>query len=179
MTGNYFAALPVIVPAGWLPALRNGAPPGLRWFHPGDLHLTLAFFGREDPARLPALREVLEAIPFPGATVTLGTLRGLPSPRRLSALAFTLAEGRDEVAAVIGAWRGPLCAAAGVDPDSRPPLPHLTVARPARKDPAFRPRAVRDWMDSLPASGPPVQVLAPALFGWAPDRPRRQFRLIP
>ena len=46
--GNYFAALPVRVPEGWMDSLKAGAPAALRWFHHDDLHLTLAFFGHCD-----------------------------------------------------------------------------------------------------------------------------------
>ena len=62
--GNYFVAFPARIPEESLLSIRTGAPEGLRWFHPDDLHLTLAFFGREDPARVPALREILALIPF-------------------------------------------------------------------------------------------------------------------
>ena len=62
------------------------APPDLRWLHADDLHLTLAFFGKESPSRLSAVLEVLARIPFSGAEITLGPLRALPKPQRATAL---------------------------------------------------------------------------------------------
>ncbi len=178
MQGNYFAALPVRTPGAFLEALRGSAPPGLRWFHPDDLHLTLAFFGKEDPHRIPALLEIMARIAFDERAVTLGPLRALPRPRRFSALSFEVAAGAAEIENCIKTWRGPLLETARCPPDPRTPLPHLTVARPDRKHPACRPRAILDWLQSLEPPSDQVHVLPPALYGWSPERPRRQFRII-
>lgn len=175
---NYFAALPVRVPPELLDAVKAGAPPALRWFHRDDLHFTLAFFGKEEPDRIPAIREVISRIPFRELVVTLGRLRLLPSRRRFTAIAFDLRDGRDEISQLIAAWRNPLLEAAGRPTDDRPAFPHLTIARPARKRPDFRPGEVVRWAHSLAVPQTPVAVGAPALFGWAPDRTVRQFRAI-
>ena len=175
--GNYFAALPVHGGRPLLEAVRDGAPQGLRWFHPDDLHLTLAFFGRIIPDRIPALHEVLGQIPFGECAVTLGELQPLPHRRRFSVLAFELRHGRDDLAELIASWRGSLCAAAGVDPDPRPPRPHLSIARLHRR--RAHPPGILRWLDQLilPA-GAPVRVSAPVLCGWSDQRPARQFRII-
>lgn len=67
--GNFFAAVPVEVPVAVLRAFREGAPDGLRWFHPDDLHVTLAFFGQENPDRVGVLQEVRVVGRSPGPTV--------------------------------------------------------------------------------------------------------------
>jgi len=176
--GNYFACLPVRFPGDpWL-ALKSDAPEALRWFHPDDLHLTVAFFGRENPDRIPAVREVLAGVPCIGTTVTLGALRLLPRPRRFSALSFQIQAGHEEIAGLIAAWRGPLLEAAGRPPDVRPPLPHLTIARPARRHPDFRSGRIARWAAALTPPAAPISVQAPVLFGWSAERPRRQFRVL-
>jgi 2'-5' RNA ligase len=176
--GNYFAALPVRVPGGWLEALRDGAPQALRWFHPDDLHLTLAFFGREREDRVPPVLDLLRKIPYSGSTANAGRLLALPSRRRFSALSFELLDGRDTVATLIGNWRNRLLVAAGCPADTRPPLPHLTIARPARRHPAFSKRTILDWLAGVGPPAAEIEILPAALFGWSDERPRRQFRLI-
>ena len=231
MPGNYFAALPVRVPDGFLDSLKRAAPDALRWFHPEDLHLTLAFFGREDPERIPACRgeagrrrallEVLKHIPFPPLTqcgaglqpanlpssgeaaesqcgagfkpadpspsgeaadsirAPLGPFVLLPNPRRFSALSFDLAESpaHNAITGLIAEYRPKLCEAAGIDPDTRPPYPHLTVARPDKKHPHFRPRLIAKWARALelPSDLAAIDVLPPALYTWHSERPVRQF----
>jgi 2'-5' RNA ligase len=173
--GNYFAALPVQVPEGWMEELREGAPEALRWFHPDDLHLTLAFLGREQPERIPALLDLLREIPYSGGRASPGRLLALPRSRRFSALSLELRRGADPVAALIGDWRNRLLETAGCKADTRPPLPHLTVARPARRHPAFSKRAILDWLEIVQPPADEILILPPVLFGWSEERPRRQF----
>lgn len=176
--GNYFAALPARLPSPLLDGLRRGAPGGLRWFHPEDLHVTIAFFGQQDPARLPAICEVLRQITFGGMEITLGEPLALPHQKRFSALAFGLGDGREEIADMIGQWRAPLAEAAGVPAESRPALPHITFARPVRKDPAFRPGATLAWLADLDPTGHTIKLRRPAIYGPSPDRLRRQFHIM-
>jgi 2'-5' RNA ligase len=176
--GNYFAALPVRVPAGWLEAIREGAPAELRWFHRDDLHLTLAFLGREESGRVPQLLDILRQVPYRGGSAGAGRLLALPRRRRFSALAFELADGGDPVAGLIGEWRPRLLEAAGRPADRRPALPHLTVARPDRRHPAFRSREILAWLDRLRPPPGRLEILPPALYGWSDQRPLRQFRRV-
>ncbi len=184
--GNYFAAFPVADGARVFSAVKPGAPEGLRWFHPEDLHVTLAFFGAnpepdsEDDGveRIEAVREVLRQVEFPedGMAIMLGELLLLPHRRRFSAISFAIANGGKELENLIGQWRGPLLEAAGCEPDTRPPLPHLTFARPDRKDEAFRPRKVIRWAAERKPPQVTITVQTPVLYGWSDRRPVRQFR---
>lgn len=176
--GNCFAALPVRFPEPLFESIRAGAPPALRWFHPDDLHLTLAFLGPESPERLPAIQDALTRLPGAEFEITLGPLRLLPRDNRVTAISFAIERGRERAADFIAQWRPALLAAAGRPPDTRSAFPHLTIARPARKHPEFRPAHLRRWARSLTPPAHPLAVLPPALFGWSPDRPRRQFRII-
>ncbi len=176
--GNYFAALPAHVPHDVIDFVRADAPPDLRWMHPEDLHLTLAFFGHENPERHPAVGEVLARIPFTGAEVTLGPLLALPKAQRCTALAFALADGRDELAELIATWRGPLLEAAGCAPDDRPPLPHLTVARPPREHTRAGKEKLLKWAEQLRSPATSLRILPPALYGWSHQRHHRSFRVI-
>ena len=178
LRGNYFVAFPAKVPESVQQRVKRGAPEGLRWFHGDDLHVTLAFFGKEESERIPAIRGVLQEIAFAGSEFTLGRIIALPHLRRFSALSFEIAEGREEIAHLMEMWRAPLAAAAGVPPENRRPLPHVTVARPVRKDPRFRAKEVLAWANGFPPPEEKVELLRPMLFVWAADRATRQFQIL-
>jgi 2'-5' RNA ligase len=179
--GNWFAGWPAHPPAGWLDALKVSAPDGLRWFHPDDLHITLCFFGPFRPAaeREAAVREHLCEIPPPPDSIRLGRLVALPNARHFSAVSCAIADGGAELAALMAAHRDRLALAAGARPESRPPLPHLTIARPVRNAPRWQLRDILRWIHSFPAGGSTLCSLGPvSLYRWAPDRSQRQFCIL-
>jgi 2'-5' RNA ligase len=82
------------------------------------------------------------------------------------------------VVALISRLRGPMIAAAEARPDDRPPLPHITIARPPRAaSPATRKQAVA-WAESKPAVGAVVVLDRLVLYTWSDDRRQRQFRQV-
>lgn len=183
--GNYFVALPAEVSGSWYESLQAKAPPALRWFHRQDLHVTIAFLGREDQERIPPLLDVIERIAFPGAEATLNGLRLLPGRRRFTALSFELDEGREEIEQLIATWRPPLLEVAGRPPDNRSPLAHLTVARPDRRGDRFDARKIAEWALAQGGSrGSFVRLSAPTLLGWglayhsSPETEKPRFRVI-
>ena len=174
--GNWFAALSVVIPPEVLEQLRQGAPPGLRWFAPEDVHLTVAFFGRYQAERLPAVVEIVRAVPPFQIQASLGGLKPLPSARRFSALSFELAEGGGEAAALMRQVHHPLMAAAGLAPDSRQAYPHITVARPHRRSSHGERLAILDWCQAVAPPVVGIRLSEIAIYGWAEDRGTRQFR---
>ena len=174
--GNYFAAFPASLPEDSLEELRLNAPPRLRWFHPEDLHLTIAFLGPENSSRIPALLDILDDIPPPPQTITLGPLMALPTRRRPTACSFALAKGNTTVTSLMQEWRPYLLKLAGRPPDEREPLPHLTVARPPRR--GGNTKELLEWLGGVKPPTAPVALAPPVLYGWSSNRPRRQFRII-
>lgn len=176
LRGNWFAGWPLrLEPEDWLPGLAREAPPGWRWFHPADLHVTLAFFGPARPERVEAVLHAMRAVPPAGAPVDFTRWRLLPDERRFSALALMPDDDGDPLRPLMENWRGVLLQAADALGDARPALPHLTVARPPRKLPHEERARLRQWALGLAApavSGRPGPL---SLFTWAADRPRRQF----
>lgn len=124
-----FLALPVSAGA-WLEALAR-PPAALGLVHPADLHLTIAFFGDAEReaamAGFRAFRWAQGAVP-----VTLGAVVPMGARARPSAYAALLGEGRAEVEAAMAATRDRCCDAAGARRETRPPLAHVTLARPRR-----------------------------------------------
>jgi 2'-5' RNA ligase len=174
--GNWFAAIPVTLPVDALAEMQRQAPAGLRWFAPEDLHLTVAFFGRFHEERMPAVIEAAAAIPRFQIIATIGHLRPLPSARRFSALSFDLEQGGAEAVEVMQRHHGSLMTKAGVPQDTRPSLPHITVARPSRSASQTERRAILKWAEAVPPPTVAVTLTEIAIYGWAEDRSLRQFR---
>jgi RNA 2',3'-cyclic 3'-phosphodiesterase len=175
MKPNWFVAAPVAA-ASWLPQVLADLPPECRGFQPEDVHLTIAFFGAMAPERRPAVLEALAAIREQPITITLGRLLALPAPRRVSALSFAVAEGDEAARGLIARHRDALAAAAGARPEHRPPLAHITVARPIRKHGERGRQAARAWARQVAPPAVSLVLDRLALYTWAEDRRVRQFQ---
>lgn len=165
--GNWFVALPVEA------ELPLPAPPeGLRLFAPADRHVTVAFLGpvSEDAARaaFAAVARVVGDGRFTvPAAVGLGAVVPLGPARRWSALAALLGEGRAEVEAAMATVRREAWRAARAEADDRPPLAHVTLARPPRTGAHVREAALA-WAAGLDLRGVSIPLRRVALYGWAP-----------
>ncbi|HLM18677.1 MAG TPA: RNA 2',3'-cyclic phosphodiesterase [Acidimicrobiia bacterium] len=144
MTGLRRAFLAVVPPPSvlrWAESAENSAAvvaPDLRWTRREQRHLTLRFFGAvPDPDPLAEL--VADAVrardPF---TVCLGGGGAFPDPRRASVLWLGVRQGSEAL--------GALAAAVG-EPDDRPYVAHLTLARVNRS------RDLREVVAALDACG--------------------------
>jgi 2'-5' RNA ligase len=174
---NWFIGL--AVPAGtWFERLTSTAPEHLRTFHAEDLHMTVAFLGpcgEEKAQRAWSLASTYEGEPF---EVVLDRLVGMGNPRRPSALSLLLAEGREAGVAVIRALRDRMIEAAEARADTRPPKPHITVARPARKAGAAQRHEAFTWALNQPAVRERVTLDTICLYTWSRDRRARQFQVV-
>lgn len=177
MGGNWFLGWKPSPPPDWLADLRQGAPTGIRWFHLDDCHITLAFLGRLSAEKVRQIRERLEIAVAQQMTAIIGKPLLLPSSRRFSALAFAVES--QALSDAIAEQRNLWAALAGIPPESRDPLPHLTFARPERRASFPQLRAIRNWMNELrPPSDCTVSFEGPMLFTWDDDRAVRQFKVV-
>ncbi len=113
-----------------LDALRSA--PGadaVRWVRPEALHVTLRFLGEIDEARVAPLAGALaaSAAACPAFELSLGAVRGFPSPRRPRVVACEVAPA-EPLAALAASVEEAVCAA-GFAPDERAFRPHLTLGR--------------------------------------------------
>jgi 2'-5' RNA ligase len=175
-TPNWFVAIPAPHPA--LLPWAGAMPPGLRLFHPADLHLTVAFLGPMPPERAGAVLEQMRQVRFEPFGLVPSRLVGLPAPAHISALALEVGEGHAQAVALMQAWRAGFWEAAGATPDPRPPLPHLTVARPDRLAGAAGQAAALTWLATAPVPTTRIWADRLALYTWHPDRQQRQFTIV-
>jgi 2'-5' RNA ligase len=111
-----FVAL--VAPDGpWRTSLLEGLPPRVRPLHPADVHVTLAFLGGVTPEAARAAFDAVAPLPLTGMNVSLGAVVPLGPDSRWTALSALI-------------------------DDTRPPLPHVTIARlHAKATPDERARA--------------------------------------
>lgn len=176
---NWFIGLPL---DGAFLATLPPPPPNFRLFGAHDVHLTVAFLGRCGPERaaraLEALDEALAAQRFEPIAYSLGAVVPMGNPRRYSALSALLAEGREPATELMGALREDLWEAAEATPDTRPPLPHATIARPQRRAEMRDRAAGLRWASRLDLSWVRGTIDRIALFTWAERRDEGLFRVV-
>jgi 2'-5' RNA ligase len=177
MKPNWFVALPIPADA-WLVPLLADAPGGIRRFHPHDLHITVAFLGAASPTGAQAAWQTLADLDHPPIFARLGALRPMGKRKQPSAYAVTFTEGGEVLAGLIGDWRDDALAAAGARPERRPPLPHVTVARPPRRAPPPVRDAGLAWMHAQPLVGAEVKIEDIALYTWSEDRRSTLFQKV-
>ena len=159
--------------------LRPAPPARVRLFATSDLHVTLGFLGA---VQVSDARKAWDRIgDFPSFRAVKGSFSGvepLGHPRKPSALAAMVDTGRHALSEMIGQARDPLLRAAGVPEDSRPPLPHMTLARIQRRASAAERRAALRWAQAIDLRGVGFTAASVALYTWADDRQERLFQII-
>lgn len=179
MTPNWFVAWPVRGAEAWLASLEASAPGGLHFLAPADLHVTLAFLGRYEPASQAKISRLLAGLPLTAVEAEPREFVALPQPRRFSALAFTLGVGRAEIEKQIAKWRDRICREAGARIETRSPLPHFTVARPDRRIGADDREAALRWLEELPPrKDVRVRLDVPCIYTWAEGDAPHRYRML-
>jgi 2'-5' RNA ligase len=106
------------------------AASGLRWVAPDQMHLTLRFIGEVEPVRTSAIREVLAAgLSSSAFDIEVAGLHWLPPAGRPRVLVSEVGRGRERLQALRTDVDAILEQVAGVAPEDRPLLAHVTLAR--------------------------------------------------
>jgi len=175
---NWFVALPVRGTETLLDQLSAIAPPEIRLFTPEDTHLTVAFMGAMLKERVVEVLQVMQQIDFEPFKITLADLIPLPSPKNPSAFSYKIDKGHRQVVAIMERWRDTLLRAGGAPPDSRPPLPHLTIGRPQRKSGRAGQEKSLQWAANLAPVTFEATIDSIALYTWSDDRRHNQFKIV-
>lgn len=108
--------------AAWRPNL-----PGARWTPAERMHVTLRFLGETPPEAAERIQDHLVTFAASAVPVRTAGLVRLPSARRPHVLAVRLEES--PALADLAGRLGAVLKKAGVPPEERPLLPHVTLAR--------------------------------------------------
>ena len=158
-------------------------PTNFRRFHPDDVHCTLAFLGGvgKDAAEnaLAALDTCLARSPISPIAVSLGEVVPMGGSRKAyTALSALLDAGREETAACLAALRDPLTEAATGRREVRPPMPHVSIARPRYRAGDKDREAGLAWAAQLSLSHVQARLDRIALYTWHEQRSARLFRIV-
>jgi 2'-5' RNA ligase len=118
-----------------------------RWVNPGNLHITLKFIGEVESQIAPAICEALVAIRLAQPlTLALRSLGFFPNPRRPS-VAWIGIEAPPTLA-FLASEINRLFTPLGIQPETKPLVPHLTIARfkENRLSPALQ-AEIEKWKD--------------------------------
>lgn len=159
--------------------MRPDPPPRVRVFTGADRHVTLGFLGpvQELNARK-AWDRIGEFRAFRSVSGTFSRVEALGHPRNASALCAMVDAGREPLGEMIAEARAALLSAAGAPEDTRPPLPHMTLARIQRRANATERREALRWAHALDLRGVTFTVRSVALYTAADDRQERLFRVV-
>jgi len=175
MQANWFVGLRVIG-GEFLAALAP--PPAVRLFAPSDLHITLAFLGPVAEARARESFAHAPSLPLTALDSELGEVVALGGKRRPSAFSALPVGHRAEIERAMSAVRDVMCDAAGAERETRPPLAHVTLARPLRRASDAEVAAAETWATGLDLGAARVRIESVALYTWSEDRASALFRVI-
>ena len=163
----------VIDEAPFFDAVTSTLPPRVRALHREDLHLTLAFLSGVSPERARRAFEVVSAQPLSSIAIRLGAVVPMGPPERWTALSALIDEGREAATAAMSAVCDLATDAAGVARETRPPVPHVTLARLHAKATTEERAAAVAWASSLSLDAP-LTLSAIALYTGRSVRPPGQ-----
>lgn len=183
---NWFLAL-VVPEQAHLAELLVDLPASLRPFCAADLHITVAFLGACGAERAWRAWQAIAPLQHPAIAVVPGGWRAMGPAQNPSAYALTLAPDSAEeldqahgsalTRSLIERWRVPALAAADLPPEPRTALPHITLARPRRRDAASEQAKVEAWLQRVPLPQHGFVVDQIALYTWADDRRNQLFTI--
>jgi 2'-5' RNA ligase len=135
-----------------------------RWIPAANLHITVWFVGDKDDTDAQAILDVFQKpfseTAFPIALAGLGMFPATGAPR---VFWLGLSSGADRIQQVhqeIAERVGPL----GIELESRPFSPHVTIARIREIRPGERPRQLREELTAIPAPVGQFRVDAVTVF---------------
>ncbi|MGB5134754.1 MAG: 2'-5' RNA ligase family protein [Prochlorococcaceae cyanobacterium] len=166
---NWFIALVVPPEAGWH-GFGTPLPAGVRGVPAQDLHLTLAFLGSCEPAEATAAWQALAALSSEPLRARAGAWRAFGPKEAPSAYGLTLAQGHEQAARLIGLWGAKARRAAGLTPERRVPLPHVTVARSGRRQAAALRSPMERWMATAAPPAGDALLSELGLYTWHRQR---------
>lgn len=178
---NFFIGLPVS--DGWVGRTVHGAPDGLRTFWGDDIHVTLAFLGPCGHQAAQAAWHALvgdrdQPLDEPVIRAELGPIEPFGPPAQPSSLSVVPVDPDGPMTALLARHRDRLRQAAGLNPEGRPPRPHVTVARIPRNAPPGLRQAAIDWASAQPPVGVTVVLGEVALYTWNEDRSQLLYHIV-
>lgn len=175
MAGYPSSFLGFVVDVGeWHASITRDLPERVRPLHPEDVHVTLAFLSGVAPERATAAWEAARTVRLEPMTVRLAKMIPMGPTDGWTALSATLGVGAEGVANAMLAVRDLATDAAGARRETRPPLPHVTLARLHAKASPEQRESARRWAESLSLEHVELHLKEMALYTGRRERPPGQ-----
>jgi len=159
--------------------LHPAPPARVRVFSTSDLHVTLGFLGSVEESDARRAWDRIGGYPsFRRVTGSFSGIEPLGHPRKPSALSAMVDLGREPLTEMIAEARETLLSAAGAPEDTRPPLPHMTLARIQRRANAAERRQALRWAHTIDLRAATFTAPSVALYTWADNRQERLFQIV-
>jgi len=159
--------------------LHPAPPARVRVFSTSDLHVTLGFLGSVEESDARRAWDRIGGYPsFRRVTGSFSGIEPLGHPRKPSALCAMVDLGREPLTEMIAEARETLLSAAGAPEDTRPPLPHMTLARIQRRANAAERRQALRWAHTIDLRAATFTAPSVALYTWADNRQERLFQIV-
>lgn len=175
MRPNWFVAWTVDAPG--LEDRLACPPERVRLFGPSDLHITLAFFGSVDADRAREAFSLVNPADFRAMSVVPTSVSVMGHPRKGTALAADIGEGRERLIDGMSRYRDALLNKAGTALPRYDHRPHVTLARIGRRARDAQRSAALNWARHINLDGRVFHVDRIGLYTWAKDRRSRLFQL--
>lgn len=181
---NWFVAFKVD-PGNWYGQLAPLLPQSLKIFHPDDLHMTIAFLGnfneKVNPLDTKKIVEIIRGFTLEPITLNSQGIIVLPSEKHFTAICLDFENPQENgflhknklLLDSITILRDRLLEAAGVAPEKRNFLPHVTVARPHRRLSFLQKEILLGELRKIPSMTIPITLKTVALYTWADHRIHR------
>ncbi|MCB1050381.1 MAG: hypothetical protein H6510_16815 [Acidobacteria bacterium] len=172
MKANWFVAYKVELPKLDLSLIEAEQ---VRWFQPADFHVTLVFLGGLNEAQIGHAKSLFADFPAKPFDLPVKAFTTLPPGPRFSALCLQLQADPDWSDHVVTA-RKHFLVALNLPPETREPLPHITLARPLRQAGHQQRAKIQSAWCALQPPEIQVHLGQLALYTWNEDRQVRQFQ---
>jgi len=175
---NSFVAAPIENVGYWFDNYLENRPNAVRVFHPEDLHMTIAFLGKISADQQAAVIQAMEKLAHAEFEISFHRLVALPNAKRMSALSFSVNAGFQEAVNLIETWRAPIFKSISTEVETRPALPHITIARPERRANSQERKSILGWLKTVEAPRLKIPINRVALYTWSDNRKETQFKIL-
>ena len=174
-TPNWYIAFPV----NTAPCFAHipSPPAKVRAFEDIDRHMTLAFLGAVTESQAHKAFALASVWPVRRGHITLGPVRPMGNPQRFTALSALVIDDTPELRNIMFDLRARMLEAAKRPAETRPVLPHVTLARLHRRATREQRAEALRWADGLDLGQPVLPLSRIALYTWHPTRESQLFRI--
>jgi 2'-5' RNA ligase len=174
---NWFAAFKV-ESSQWYQDIAAKIPPEIKLFHPDDLHMTISFLGNYNDEKLEDVKKAIESTFFKPFNLYAHRFILLPKESNFSAFCLEFDSSESGLYLQIEKSRENIYKAAGITPDKKKFIPHVTMGRPPRSTSNSERKKIADFVNKLSNFDVKIYIKSSAIYTWSDNRKEKMFKII-